>query len=149
MNQRLGKYTILLVEDNPDHAFLAKEGLNKSGFENLINVVEDGQEALDYLFRQGKYTDSEQYPMPELILLDIKLPKKTGIEVLKEIKTHEELKKIPIIMLTSSKRDEDIVDSYAYGANSYITKPMNFNEFTKAMMDLQLYWYTVNTLPPK
>jgi CheY-like chemotaxis protein len=139
--------TILLVEDNPDHAFLAMEGIKTAGLDNKVKVVEDGQEALDYLYREGKYNDEEEYPVPDLILLDIRLPKKNGIEVLEIIKKDDKLKNIPVIMLTSSKRDEDILESYHFGANSYVTKPVNFKEFSEKLKELQLYWCIINTLP--
>jgi len=141
--------TILLVEDNPDHAFLAKESIKKAKLNNNVIVVEDGQEALDYLYRIGKFGDTNEYPLPDLILLDIKLPKKDGIEVLTDIKSNDDLKDIPVVMLTSSTRDEDIMQSYHNGANSYLTKPVSFTEFTEKMRDLQHYWCITNTMPPK
>jgi CheY-like chemotaxis protein len=139
---------ILLVEDNPDHVYLTLESLKRSGLTNEVTVLEDGQEALDYLYRKGRYDDDEKYPMPELILLDIKLPKKSGLDVLKVIKEDEKLKDIPTIILTTSKRDEDIAASYHYGANSYVMKPVDSQGFMSAIKDLQLYWCVTNTLPP-
>ncbi len=141
--------TILLVEDNPDHVLLTLEGLKRGGVINVVKVVNDGQEALDYLYRRDKFDDDEAYPMPALILLDIKLPKKSGMEVLKVIKEDENLKNIPVIMLTTSKNEEEIARSYSYGANSYITKPVTFKEFTATMKEMQFYWCVTNTLPPQ
>jgi CheY-like chemotaxis protein len=140
--------TILLVEDNPDHVFLTLEGLKRAGLGNEVTVVEDGQEALDYLYREGKYNDDEHYPVPDLILLDIKLPKKNGIEVLEIIKKDDKLKNIPTIMLTTSKNEEEVVKSYHFGANSFITKPVSFKDFMAAMKELHLYWCVTSTLPP-
>jgi CheY-like chemotaxis protein len=141
--------TILLAEDNPDHVFLTLEGLKRSGITSTVKVVEDGQEVLDYLYRKGKYDDDEKYPIPELILLDIRLPKKSGLDVLKIIKKDEKLKVIPVIMITTSKRGEDVVASYHYGANSYVTKPAKFQDFMSAMTSMYLYWCETNSLPPK
>ena len=140
--------TILLVEDNPDHVYLTLEGFKRSGMTNDIKVVTDGQEALDYLFREGKYNDEKSYPNPDLILLDIKLPKKDGIEVLKIIKDDDGLKNIPVIMLTTSKDENEIINSYNFGANSFISKPVVFSDFMNAIHELHLYWCITNTLPP-
>jgi CheY-like chemotaxis protein len=140
--------TILLVEDNPDHVFLTLEGLKRGNLVNDVRVANDGQEALDYVYRKGKYADEEKYPLPELILLDIRLPKKNGIEVLKIIKEDDKLKDIPVIMLTTSVNEDEIAQSYSYGANSYITKPVTFHDFVEKMKALQFYWCVTNTLPP-
>ncbi len=139
--------TILLVEDNPDHVLLTLEGFKRIGLNNAVKVVVNGQEAIDYLHRVGKYEDKKEFPMPELILLDINMPKKNGFEVLKTIKEDEKLKHIPTIMLTTSKNEEEIIKSYNYGANSYITKPVSFKEFINIIKELHLYWCVTNTLP--
>ncbi len=140
---------ILLVEDNPDHVLIIKRALELNNILNEVRVVEDGQEALDYLYRRGKYTDPESAPRPGLILLDIKLPKVDGLEVLRRIKSDPSLKAIPVIMLTSSEQEADIVRSYLNGANSYIVKPVQFDEFMQKVRELKLYWILVNTLPPE
>jgi len=143
----INSLTILLVEDNPDHVYLTLEGFKRSGLSNEVKVVVDGQQALDYLFRIGKYSDDKEFPLPDLILLDIKLPKKDGIEVLKAIKEEDRLKNIPVIMLTTSRDEAEVVKSYNYGANSFISKPVEFSDFMKAIHDLHLYWCVTNTLP--
>lgn len=138
---------ILLVEDNPDHAELTIKALNQNNVLNEVYVVNDGQEALDFMYHQGKYADEKDFPRPGLILLDIKLPKVDGIEVLKQLKDDPQFKSIPVIMLTTSDRDEEIAKSYAGGANSYVVKPMDFEEFMKKVRELKLYWTITNSLP--
>ena len=141
--------TILLVEDNPDHVLIIKRGLEANNVINEVKVAEDGQEALDYLYHQGKYADPQTAPRPGLILLDIKLPKVDGIEVLQRVKRDPTLKAIPVVMLTSSEQEVDIAKSYLEGANSYITKPIQFTEFVEKIRELKLYWVLVNKLPPE
>ena len=138
---------ILLVEDNEDHIELTLRALKNNNLINDIHVVKDGQEALDFAYHRGKYQDTERYPRPGLILLDIHLPKVDGLEVLETLKKDPDLKSIPIIMLTTSSRDEEIVKSYAGGANSYVTKPVDFEEFVKKIKYMKLYWTIVNSLP--
>ncbi|MDO9528906.1 MAG: response regulator [Syntrophales bacterium] len=138
---------ILLVEDNEDHIELTLRALKNNHLINDIYVVKDGQEALDFVYHQGKYEDTEKYPRPGLILLDIHLPKVNGLEVLETLKKDPDVRSIPIIMLTTSSRDEEIVRSYAGGANSYVTKPVDFEEFAKKIKDIRLYWTIVNSLP--
>lgn len=140
---------ILLVEDNEDHIVLIKKALKDAGIVNNIYAVTDGQEALDYMYHTGKYTDETKAPRPDLILLDVKLPKVDGFEVLKKLKADPKYKTIPIIMLTTSARDEDIAKGYFHMANSYVTKPVNFEEFIKKVKEIPLYWLLTNTLPPK
>ncbi|MDY7037813.1 MAG: response regulator, partial [Thermodesulfobacteriota bacterium] len=118
--------SILLVEDEEAHAELAKRAIRKTGNANRIDVLRNGEDALDYLYHRGMYADKEKYPMPGLILLDIKLPGIDGIEVLRQVKDHPSLRRIPVIMLTTSERDEDIARSYDCHANSYLTKPVGF-----------------------
>jgi len=136
--------SILIVEDEPAHAELTKRAIRKAGNAGRIYTVSDGEEALDYLFHRGKFVDEKKYPYPGLILLDIKLPGIDGIEVLKQIKTHPVLRKIPIIMLSTSERHEDVVMSYCNYANSYLTKPVGFKEFEEKVRQLDFYWMTVN-----
>jgi len=138
---------ILLVEDNPDHAELTLKALKQNNILNEVYVVNDGQEALDFMFHRGKYADGKKFPRPGLILLDIKLPKVDGLEVLKQLKADPQFKSIPIIMLTTSDRDEEIAESYAGGANSYVVKPMDFEDFMKKVRKLKLYWTIINSLP--
>ncbi len=135
---------ILLVEDEEAHAQLTKRAIRKAGNANRIDVVCDGEEALDYLFNGGKYTDKSKYPCPGLILLDIKLPGIDGIEVLQKIKQDPNLRKIPVIMLTTSEREEDIARSYDYHANSYLTKPVGFKEFEEKIRQIDFYWMLLN-----
>ncbi|MBI4620147.1 MAG: response regulator [Desulfobacterales bacterium] len=138
---------MLLVEDNDDHVELTKRALRENGILNDIYVVKDGQEALDFLYHRGKYSDKTKAPRPGLILLDVKLPKIDGFEVLEKIKSDPDLKLIPVIMLTTSSRDEEIAKGYAGGANSYVTKPVDFNEFVNKIKSIRLYWVLVNKLP--
>jgi len=138
---------ILLVEDNEDHAELTLMALRNNNLINEVYVVKDGEEALDFLYHRGKYTDVEKFPRPGLILLDIGLPKVSGLEVLEIIKKDPKLKTIPIIMLTTSEREEEIMRSCLSGANSYVTKPVGFEDFAKKVKEIKLYWIITNSLP--
>ncbi|MEI8079627.1 MAG: response regulator [bacterium] len=137
---------ILLVEDNAGDARLAKEALKDSKIINNVNVVEDGVEAMAFLHRQGKYATC---PRPDLVLLDLNLPKKDGREVLSEMKAADELKRIPVVVLTTSKAEEDIARSYDLHANCYITKPIDLVQFMKVIKSIEDFWLTVVKLPPK
>ena len=138
---------ILLVEDNEDHAELTVSALKNNNVLNEIHIVRDGEEALDFVYHRGKYTDVEKFPLPGLILLDISLPKLSGLEVLETLKVDPNLRHIPIIVLTTSSREEEIAKSYANGANSYVTKPVDFDEFVRKIKDIKLYWTLTNSLP--
>jgi CheY-like chemotaxis protein len=138
---------ILIVEDEPAHAELTKRAIRKAGNANRIFTVSDGEEAFDYLYHRGGYEDNIKYPLPGLILLDIKLPGIDGIEVLKTIKEDALLKRIPVIMLTTSEREEDIARSYNHYANSYLTKPVGFKEFEEKIMQIEFYWMILNKPP--
>jgi two-component system, response regulator len=138
---------ILLIEDEEAHAELTKRAIRKSGNANRLDLVTNGEEALDYLFNRDKYADKSKYPMPGLILLDIKLPGIDGIEVLKTIKEDPALRKIPVIMLTSSERDVDIARSYKNYANSYLTKPVGLKEFEEMIRQMDFYWMIINEPP--
>jgi CheY-like chemotaxis protein len=138
---------ILIVEDEPAHAELTRRAIRKAGNANRIFIVSDGEEAFDYLYHRGKYEDKTKYPLPGLILLDIKLPGIDGIEVLKKIKEDDLLKRIPVIMLTTSEREEDIARSYNHYANSYLTKPVGFKEFEEKIMQFEFYWMILNRAP--
>jgi two-component system, response regulator len=138
---------ILLVEDNPQDAELTLRGLKKRNFANHIELVEDGAEALEFVFCRGKYAEREISQSPKVILLDLKLPKINGLEVLKAIKTDERTRRIPIVILTSSREDPDIKTAYELGANSYVVKPVNFDSFIEAVANLGMYWLLVNQQP--
>ncbi len=135
---------ILLVEDNPNDADLTMMALEDRNLANNVVWVEDGQEALDFLYAKGKYEQRKTDSNPKLILLDLRMPKVDGLEVLKEIKSNESTKQIPVVILTSSTEDEDIVEGYKLGVNSYVSKPVDFDEFSKAVSELGLYWMVVN-----
>ena len=139
--------SILHVEDEEAHAELTKRAIRKAGNANQVDVVPDGENALDYLFNRGQYADKNKYPTPGLILLDIKLPGIDGIEVLKRIKENPVLKQIPVIMLTTSEREEDVARSYAHYANSYLTKPVGFKDFEEKVIQLDSYWMLLNQPP--
>lgn len=138
--------SILLVEDNPDDIELTLHALKKNNIVNPIEVVRDGQEAIDYLFYTGKYSDSK-HSLPGVILLDLKLPKVDGIEILRKIKADSKLKIIPVVVLTSSKEERDVVDAYNLGVNSYIRKPVDFDQFTETVRTIGYYWLLINKYP--
>lgn len=139
---------ILLVEDNPDDEMLTLRALRRNNIVNKVVVARDGVEALDYLFGTGPYKDQEPPQLPAVTLLDIKLPKIDGLEVLRRIRSHERTELIPVVILTSSKEEQDIVNGYRLGANSYIRKPVDFEKFTEAVRELGLYWLLLNEGPP-
>ncbi|HSK89411.1 MAG TPA: response regulator [Anaerolineales bacterium] len=140
---------ILLVEDNPDDEVLTLRALKKSKIGNEVVVVRDGVEALDFLFCTGAYADRDPHDMPQLILLDIKLPKVDGLEVLRRIRADERTRLLPVVILTSSKEQQDLIESYKGGANSYIRKPVDFSQFAEAIQELGLYWLVLNQAPPR
>jgi two-component system, response regulator len=139
---------ILLVEDNPDDEELTLIAFKKNHVANEVVVARDGAEALDYLFGTGSYASRDLSIMPTVILLDIKLPKVDGLEVLKSMRANETTRRVPVVILTSSKEQQDIIDSYNFGANSYIRKPVDFNQFIEAAQQLGLYWLVLNEPPP-
>jgi len=138
---------IILVEDNVSDADLIKRALAKSNVANKIIHLKDGQEALDYLFSEGQWKGIKTSNASKLILLDLKMPKISGLEVLKKIKSNEETRKIPVVVLTSSKEDPDIQECYKLGVNSYVVKPLGFDEFSKTVSQLGLYWMLLNQHP--
>lgn len=138
---------ILLVEDNEDHAELVMRNLEEQAIDHVFYHVKDGEAAINYLFHRGAYENEADAPRPELILLDLRLPKIDGLSVLKEIKACEDLKIIPTIILTSSESDSDISSAYSNYANSFLVKPMDFQNYTKLMQELGLYWLSCNTSP--
>ena len=135
---------ILLVEDNEDDIVIIQEAFAEARLVNVIKTVRDGEEALAYLRHQGKHKKAS---MPALILLDINMPKKNGFEVLKEMKADSQLRSLPVVMLTTSEREEDIVRSYANGACSYVRKPVDFDQFAKVVKQFELYWTLVSRIP--
>ena len=139
---------ILLVEDNPDDVELTLHAFQKHHLANRVHVVRDGAEALEFLFRTGAYKDRRTEDSPQLVLLDVKLPKVDGLEVLRRMKADPRNRMIPVVMLTSSREDRDITESYRLGVNSYIVKPVNFEQFTEAVRQLGLYWLLMNEPPP-
>jgi two-component system response regulator len=145
---RMSEGVILLVEDNPDDELLAMRALRKNNVRNEVVVARNGVEALDYLFASGPHAGRDTSTMPRLILLDLKLPKVDGLEVLKRLRSDERTKLLPVVILTSSKEREDMVEGYGLGANSYVRKPVNFEQFVKAVEQLKLYWLGLNEAPP-
>jgi len=145
----MDKKIILLVEDDPDDEVLTLRALEKSNILNEIVVARDGVEALDYLFGEGSYSGRDTSVMPELTLLDLKLPKIDGLEVLRRIRADKRTKLLPVVILTSSREERDLTRGYNLGANSYIRKPVDFVQFRKAVQHLGLYWLVLNVAPPK
>jgi len=143
------KKIILLVEDNPDDEVLTVRALKKNNILNDMIVARDGAEALDYLFGAGSYADRDMTVMPQLILLDLKLPKIDGLEVLRRVRGDERTRLLPVVVLTSSLEEQDVIESYRLGANSYIRKPVDFTQFTAAIKNLGLYWLVLNESPVK
>jgi len=140
--------TILLVEDNPSDIELTKRALTKAKIANELVVAEDGQEALDYLFGTGNFAGRDDLPRIAMILLDLKLPKVDGLEVLKRIRANARTKRLPVVILTSSQEQQDIIKGYDLGSNSYIRKPVDFTQFAEAIKILGLYWLVLNEPPP-
>lgn len=140
---------ILLVEDNPDDEALTVRALQKSKIANQVVVVRDGAEAINYLFAKGTFKDHDPSILPAVILLDLKLPKIDGLEVLKAIRAEERTRFLPVVVLTSSNQEQDLLDSYSFGCNSYIRKPVDFDNFVEAIASLGLYWLVLNQSPPK
>ena len=143
----LNEVEILLVEDNPRDEELTLRALKKHNLANRVHVAKDGAEALDYLFASGAYEGRDIGETPKVILLDLKLPKVDGLEVLRKVKADERTKTIPVVVLTSSREEKDMVESYKLGVNSYIVKPVDFNKFIDAVGDLGLYWMLLNEVP--
>lgn len=141
--------TILLVEDNPDDAALALRAFRKNNIANNVIVATDGEEALDYLFGTGGYEGRDTSDMPQVVLLDLKLPKVDGLDVLRKIRGSDSTRLLPVVILTSSKEDQDLVAGYGLGANSYIRKPVDFDQFLESIRHLGLYWLVLNEAPPQ
>ena len=146
MNNRFTPVDFLLVEDNPGDVRLTQEALRDAKIRNRVSVVEDGVEALAFLRRQGRYAEM---PRPDVILLDLNLPRKDGREVLAEIKADPDLRRIPVVILTTSEAEEDILRAYNLNANCYVTKPVDFQQFVKVIHSIEDFWLSVVKLPPK
>jgi CheY-like chemotaxis protein len=144
--QLLKPIEILLVEDNPGDVDLTREALEGSKINNMLHVVVNGEEAIAFLQQKGKYTNA---PRPDLVLLDLNLPRMDGREVLNKIKSNDDLKRIPVVVLTSSKDEEDILKAYNLHANCFITKPMDLGQFVKVVHTIEEFWFTIVKLPPK
>jgi CheY-like chemotaxis protein len=141
--------TLLLADDDPDDRLLVADALEESDWAADLRSVEDGEELMDYLRRRGKYADRDEWPLPSLILLDLQMPRKTGHQALKEIKDDPQLLRIPVVILTTSRAQEDVARSYDLGVNSFISKPASFAALVDTMENLARYWFELVTLPPE
>ena len=144
----MDKRIILLIEDNPDDEALTLRAINRNNISNKVVVARDGVEALDYLFATSTHADRDPEEVPQVILLDLKLPKLDGLAVLQRLRADERTKLLPVVILTSSNEQRDLVDSYELGANSYVQKPVDFIQFAEAVRQLGLYWMVLNEAPP-
>ncbi len=150
MNEKeQGLAVVLLVEDNLADQQLTIRAFKKGQINTNLQIAGDGVEAMEYLKGEGKYKDRKTYPVPDLILLDINMPRKDGKQVLQEIKADEALKATPVVMLTTSDQEKDIIDSYNLGVNAYISKPVRINDFMEVVHRLEDFWFSLNTMPPK
>lgn len=140
---------ILLVEDNPDDQELTIRALQHSNIANPVKIIADGAEALDYLLRRGNYAEPASAPRPRVVLLDLKLPKVSGLDVLREVRGHAPTRLLPVVVLTSSSEERDIAESYGRGANSYVSKPLGFTDFAEAVRHLGMYWLLLNETAPE
>ncbi|GAB2662901.1 response regulator [Arenimonas aestuarii] len=149
MNSPRQPIAILMADDDPDDRLMTQEAFAECRLRNPLHFVSDGEELLDYLRRRGQYSDDDAYPMPGLVLLDLNMPRKDGREVLREIKADPKLRAIPVVILTTSKAEEDVARSYRDGVNSFITKPVTFTGLTDVVQTLGKYWLQVVDLPPE
>ncbi len=147
MGRNTKTITILIADDDPDDRLLIKESLEEARLGNPLHFVEDGVELIDYLQRKSQYVDLKGEPLPGLILLDLNMPRKSGIEALQEIKADQELRQIPVVIFTTSKAEEDIIRTYSLGVNSFISKPVSFQAFTEVIQTLTKYWFEIVELP--
>ncbi len=141
--------TILLVEDNPDDEALTVRALSRNGPKHHLKITRDGVEALDYLFGTGAHAGRDSRDAPTVVLLDLKLPRIDGLEVLRRLRADERTRSLPVVILTSSKEEQDLMQGYGLGANSYIRKPVDFTQFTEAVRQVGLYWLSLNEQPPR
>jgi two-component system, response regulator len=144
----MGERFILLVEDNLDDQLLMRRALERNRIKNEVVVVRDGVEALDFLFATGPYQGRPTDELPQVVILDLKLPRVDGLEVLRRVRADDRTRLLPVVVLTSSKEEEDVARSYALGANSYVRKPVDFTQFTEAIRTLGLFWLLLNEIPP-
>jgi two-component system response regulator len=147
MNNQLNEVEILLIEDNMSDAELVIRSLRKVNLANHLVHVRDGEEALEFIFATGAFAGREKQNVPKVVLLDIKMPKVNGIEVLRQIKSNDATKMVPVVIMTSSKEEQDIIKSYELGVNSFVVKPVVFNDFAKAVSELGMYWVLINQPP--
>lgn len=145
----MSQKVIMLIEDNPDDEELALLAFKKSNVANEVVIARDGEEALDYLFGTGVHAGRDVRQQPQVVLLDLKLPKIDGLEVLQRVRTDPRTRRLPIVVLTSSKEEQDLIESYDLGANSYVRKPVDFGQFVESVKQLQLYWLVLNEAPPQ
>jgi two-component system, response regulator len=138
---------ILIIEDNPNDAEMALRALKKNNVKNNVLVIDDGEDAMDYIFARGKFLSRNPHLRPKLILLDLKLPKVSGLQILKALKENAETRLTPVVVLTSSKQESDLIESYHLGVNSYIVKPVDFDNFVEAVRELGFYWLLLNKVP--
>jgi CheY-like chemotaxis protein len=141
--------SIIVVEDNPDHAELITESIKEANILNKVFWFDNGPEALKFINKEGEYQDESKFPSPALIMLDLRLPDMSGKEILQQLKSDENTKTIPVVVLTSSGQDQDIEDCYKLGANSYITKPISFGDFIEKVKSIPMYWMLLNALPKR
>ncbi len=144
----MAKFTILMADDDADDCLLVSDALRETGHKHQLRFVRDGEELADYLLRRGKYANGQDAPFPDLILLDLKMPKKDGREVLHELKSDPRLRRIPVVALTTSTAEDDVRQSYDVGVNSYVTKPVTFRDLVDMMNTLIKYWFELVVLPP-
>jgi len=147
MTNQFDSITILIADDDEDDCFLVKEAFDESHMSNNLHVVNDGEELMDYLLNRGEFSNKTKHPKPDLVLLDLNMPRKDGKEALAEIKKDPELRKIPVVVLTTSGAEEDIIKTYDLGVNSFITKPVAFEGFVEVIKTLEKYWFQVVKLP--
>ncbi len=148
MSRQAEAITILVADDDPEDCMLLKDAFEESRLVNSLRFVSDGDELVDYLYHRGRYADPADSPRPGLILLDLNMPRKDGREALKEIKSDPDLRRIPVVILTTSKAEEDIFRSYDLGVNSYVTKPVTFESLVEVVRTLRQYWFGIVQLPP-
>ena len=148
-SENMNNKIILLVEDNPDDEALTLRALKKNNIQNEVVVARDGEEALDYFFGGAGAGNGKKHPLPVVVLLDIKLPKVDGLEVLRRIRADSRTRLLPVVILTSSKEEQDLINGYSLGANSYVRKPVDFVQFVEAVRQLGLYWLILNEPPPR